>query len=147
MEVFMLLREKLLDSYYPIELVLIKGKNQQYNFAVNYFPGVDAVKILNGDHDCFLDEVEFADFFLTDPDNMCLLSHNNTIKPFRSHFIKDFHYGKSFDNPLEFREIKKAADLLMNYQEENGKMPLKEILAVEKKLNQKIKNVRSQFSR
>lgn len=140
-------KEKLMESYFPGELILLKDKKQNYKFAVNYYPGVDAVKVLNSNKDYLASEVVYADFTLTDPDKMCALSHNDATTPFTSHFIKDFHFGKGNENRLEFRAVKNAADKLMEYQAENGRMHLSDILAIEKTLNEKVMNIRAQFER
>lgn len=133
-------KEELMESYFPGELILLKDKKQNYKFAVNYYPGVDAVKVLNGNKDYLANEVTYADFTLTDPDK-------NATTPFTSHFIKDFHFGKGNENRLEFRAVKNAADKLIEHQTENGRMALADILAIEKSLNEKVMNIRAQFER
>ena len=138
-------KEELMESYFPSELILVKDKKANYKFAVNYYPGISAVKVLNGNKDYLANEVEYADFTLTDPNKMCVLSRNNPTKPFQSHFVKDFHFGKGNENRLEFRAIKNAADKMMEYQKENGRMPIVDILAIEKNLNEKVMNIRAQF--
>ena len=44
-------KEELMESYFPSELILVKDKKANYKFAVNYYPGISAVKVLNGNKD------------------------------------------------------------------------------------------------
>lgn len=139
-------KEDLLDSYFPCELILLKDNNH-YKFAVNYYPGIAAVKVLNGNKDYCANEVEYADFILTDPDKMCVLSRKNPGKPFGSHFIKDFHFGKGDENNPEFRAIKEISDKLMDYQASYGRMIVKNIVKAENALNEKIKHIHAQLEK
>lgn len=144
-------KEALMDGYFPHELILIK-ENGKYRFAVNYYPQIKAVKVLHNNKDYRADDVVYADFALTDPHNLCLLSHGDCKKPFFSHFVKDISFGKPFCKGNDEDSLKNLlyviapiCDTLMNYKREyidaDGnkkqtiKIPLKEILKFEEKIN------------
>lgn len=129
--------EEILDNYWPFELILIKGRGGTYRFAVNHLDG-KKVKLLCCDYDFYPFEVKYADFSLTDPDNMSHLSHNDPTKPFFSHFIKDFHYCKNYDNDVEFTAVQKTAHDLMK---KDGMVSVSEILDAEKALNERVKSM------
>ena len=59
-----------------------------------------------------------------------------------SHYVKDFHFGKGYDNDIEFTAVQHASHEMMWHQDEKGIMSVEEILDAEKRLNEKIQNLR-----
>lgn len=144
-------KEDLKDSYYPHELILVK-ENGKYRFAVNYYAQIKAVKVLHNNKDYRADDVVYADFALTDPNNLCPLSQGDSKKPFFSHFVKDISFGKPFCKGNSEASLKNLlyviapiCDTLMSYKREyidaegnkkqTKQIPLKEILRFEEKIN------------
>lgn len=141
-------KEELLDAYFASELILVK-ENGKYRFAVHYYPGIPAVKILHNDKDILNTDVEFANFVLTDPDRRCRLSHGNTTKPFKSYFLTDIAFGVA-DEEHNTRSDYKNLDYVIApicktmierqdaLRHTDARMSLKEILAYEKQINKAI---------
>lgn len=144
----MIKKEKLLDAYFPSELILVK-ENGKYRFAVHYFPGVPAVKILHNNKDVLNENVTFASFILTDPNRNSPRSSNRTA-PFASHFVLDFAYCTpfpGFTSSLDMKNfnyvIAPVCKSMMDHQKQiehvSSKLSVRDILAYEDKLNAAIR--------
>lgn len=143
-------KEELLKEYYPSELILVKEKGK-YRFAVHYYPGIPAVKILHNNKDLLNSDVEFANFVMTDPNNLCPLSHGDKTTPFKTHFVRDIAFGVPCTQPnrktnLELSGvIASVCDEMMDHQRyanndgTSAKMPTHLILAYEQYLNVRLK--------
>lgn len=140
-------KEQILDGYYPSELILVKEKGK-YRFAVHYYPGVDAVKVLHNDKDYLCEDVEFADFLMTDPNNMSPLSHGDKNLPFKTHFVRDFSFCKLAEDGKSVNDfsfvLAPICDQMMSFQDEaqaqrvSPRMNLSDILCLENKINKKL---------
>lgn len=143
-----MIKEKLLDAYFPSELILVK-ENGKYRFAVHYYPGIPAVKILHNNKDVLNENVDFANFVLTDPNRESPRSSSRTA-PFSSHFVLDFAYClpcANLTSGIDMKNFKKAISPvckdMMDHQKQiehvSSKLSVREILAYENKLNAAIK--------
>lgn len=143
----MIKKEKLLDAYFPSELILVK-ENGKYRFAVHYFPGVPAVKILHNNKDVLNDNVTFASFILTDPNRNSPRSSNRTA-PFASHFVLDFAYctlDPNFTSKVDMKNFKHViapvCKDMMDHQKQiehvSSKISTNEILKIEKQINKSL---------